>query len=587
MERGGKIMNAGLRPAWPALVFLLVALVMLGADALNGSAVHDIDDIARRLQIADLLQDGNWHDPDWPFLSMPDPYASPWSRLVDLPYVLITWALEPVLGPQAAFAAARFVVPLLWLIAYAGLAAQLIRHILGDHPGLPAMAAAAFASLFAVIEFMPDRVDHHNVQIVLLLAACLGIVSRHRHAGILLGLASVLSIAVGLECVPYIALALSGVAVNAAFAPQSGMPRKLLLCGLTLLAATLPAGLLLSGPTLFQTHCDALSAPWALALMAGGLVAAGAPPVWSLFNLTHPVPRLGILVFGGGLALAALWLTFPECHAGPYGMINETARTFWISNVIQEKGPVGAFARGEHLLVAIFLTLLAMTLAAWMSPPARRAPVLILLLMATLGTLLSAWQMRNFKFPAALLPLFLPLFLARARAGNGVRLGLSVLVPPALLLAGFAGLVKPESRTLSLVDYMEGDACRDADLTSLSDLPPSRIMAPMGLSLTLARHISETGSGHSVAALPFHRAAPGMKRMFETFLLSDPSQRRDALAPFDLLAVCTLPDTGNAPDQAPLFAALSSGRDWPGLQEIPQDPESRFRLFRIDHDTVE
>ena len=179
--------NYGLTRLMPMLVFWGTALCLLGADAINGSTVQDIDDIARQLQIADLLRDGDWHDLTWPFLSMPEPYVSPWSRLVDIPYVLLTWLFQPVLGQESAFAVARFLVPLLWLIPYAWLAARLIEEILDGRPSLVQTGTAAAASLFAVIEFMPNRIDHHNVQIVLLLALCLSVVSQHKFAGILLG----------------------------------------------------------------------------------------------------------------------------------------------------------------------------------------------------------------------------------------------------------------------------------------------------------------------------------------------------------------------------------------------------------------
>ena len=571
----------------PIGTFLLIAIGLLAGDAVNGSTVQDIDDIARRLQIADLLRDGEWHDLTWPFLAMPESYVSPWSRLVDLPYVLVTWLFQPALGQDAAFEIARFVVPLLWLIAYAWLAVRLIREILGEQPSLPQIGAAAVASLFAVIEFMPNRVDHHNVQIVLLLALCLGIVSKHRFAGILVGVASVLSIAVGLECAPYIALALAGVAIHAALAPNSTMVARLSLTGWSLLAFTLPAGLLLTGGALFQTQCDALSAPWASALIAAGVVAAGAPIIWKRLGLHSPTARLGVLVAGALVVLGVLWTAFPECHAGPYTMINETAHTYWISNVIQEKGPAGAFARGENLLVLIFMVLLALTLGAWMNPKTYRSPVLILLLIATLGTLLTAWQMRNFKFPAALLPLFLPLFIERVRENGGARRAIAVLLPPALLLASFALLIKPTGRALTLIDYMEGDACRDADLSSLETLPASRIMAPLGLSLTLAEYISDTGSPHKIAAMPFHRASPGIERVFQTFALTNPELRKQALTPYSYVAICTLPETSADPSAALLYATLSSSKGWPGLVEVSPITGSRLRLLEIDHDTVE
>jgi hypothetical protein len=577
----------GSRSLLPAVVFLTVAIGLLAADAVNGSTVQDIDDIARRMQITDLLRDNDWHDVSWPFLAMPEPYVSPWSRIVDLPYVLVTWLFQPVLGQDSAFALARFVVPLLWLVTYAWLAAQLLREILAGRPSLVQTGAAALASLFAIIEFMPNRIDHHNVQIVLLLAVCLGVVSSHKFSGVLLGLAVFLSVAVGLECAPYIALAVTGVAVHAALAPRSGMTRKLTQTGLVLLVTTLPFGVMLSGSGLFQTHCDALSAPWASALMAGGLIAAGAPIIWKLAGLNSTASRLALLVGCGIIMLAALWFAFPACHSGPYSMINETARTFWLSNVIQEKGPAGAFARGENLLVFIFLLLLALTLAAWSCPKAYRSPVLIVLLIATLGTLLSAWQMRNFKFPAALLPLFIPLFIQRVQDTKSLRRMLISLLAPVLLLGVFAMFVKPEGRSLTLIDYMEGDSCKNADLSAFAGIPPSRVMAPFGLSLTLSQHFNETGSGHTVAAIPFHRASPGMERMFQTFVLTDTQARRTALAPFDYIAVCTIPVTDADPQLAPLYAALSSGKDWPGLKDMQRDRTSRFRLLMIDHDTVE
>ncbi len=579
--------DKGIASVFPALVYLVVALCLLGADAINGSTVQDIDDIARQLQITDLLRDGEWHDLTWPFLAMPVPFVSPLSRLVDLPYVVVTWLFQPALGQDAAFAVARFVVPLLWLVAYVWLAVKLIRHILGGTPSLLHVGAAAIASYFAIIEFMPNRIDHHNVQMVLLLAFCLGIVSPHRHAGILVGIASILSIAVGLECAPYIAVGLSGIALLAAIQPQSGFPAKLAWTGITLVALTLPAGLLLNGRAIFQTHCDAFSAPWISALCAGGVVAAGSAFAWRWAGLKSPVSRLAMLLGGGILVLAGLWLAFPECQSGPYNMINETARTYWLDNVVQEKGPVASFARGEQMLTLIFLVILSLLICAWASIRGKQPEIVLLLVIASLGVLLTAWQMRNFKFPAALLPLFVPLFIETSRQARTVRPLLVALAVPVLLLGSFFLFVKPDGRALTLIDYMEGDSCRSADFSMLATLPPSRIMAPAGLSITLAEQFQKSGTLHTVAAIPFHRASSGMERIFQTFVLTDRELRRKALAPYDYVAVCTIPETDADPSLAPVYARLSSGENWPGLEDISQERPSRLRILKIDHDTVE
>ena len=138
-----------------------------------------------------------------------------------------------------------------------------------------------------------------------------------------------------------------------------------------------------------------------------------------------------------------------------------------------------------------------------------------------------------------------------------------------------------------MIDYMEGDSCRSADFSMLETLPPSRIMAPAGLSITLAEQFQKSGTPHTVAAIPFHRASSGMERVFQTFVLTDRELRRKALAPYDYVAVCTIPETDADPSLAPVYARLSSGESWPGLEDILQESPSRLRLLKIDHDTVE
>jgi len=164
---------------------------------------------------------------------------------------------------------------------------------------------------------------------------------------------------------------------------------------------------------------------------------------------------------------------------------------------------------------------------------------------------------------------------------------LLALAVPLLLLGSFHLFVKPEGRALTLIDYMEGDACSNADFSMLETLPPSRIMAPTGLSITLAEHFQKSALPHTVAAIPFHRASSGMERVFQTFVLTDSELRRRALAPYDYVAVCTIPETDADPSLAPVYAKLSSGENWPGLEDISQEHTSRLRLLKIDHDTVE
>jgi hypothetical protein len=149
----------------------------------------------------------------------------------------------------------------------------------------------------------------------------------------------------------------------------------------------------------------------------------------------------------------------------------------------------------------------------------------------------------------------------------------------AAALCVFFVLVPSVQHKFDEVDYMVASECERQDFSVLHTVPPGRVAAPQGIAMPL---ILAAPSGFSVAAMPFHRASPGMKRMFQAFMTSDPQLRRAALAPFDYVAVCRFPLEAD-PKQAPLYAALARGDGWPGLERIASPARSDFQLFRIDH----
>lgn len=576
-------------PYWR--VFLLFLATGIGILLLDGppgaSFAADIDDIARKLQIADLLRDGQWHDLTWPFLAMPDAYVTPWSRLVDAPYVMVTWLLSLFMDPDAAYAAARLVVPPLWFVAYAALAARVIQHISGPHLRALPIIAAAVASLFALPEFYPGRIDHHNVQLVLMLALCLGLVSPHRHAGVLIGLASFLSVAVGLECAPFVALALIGLGLAAVWTCDADLARRLSQAGLTLFIVTLPGSLLLIGSgAMSQVRCDALSAPWIAGLCLGGLVLATAPRLWRHERFAGPVARLSSLAIPGAALLAGLWLAFPACHPGPLWMIDAVANEYWFSRIPREHGLIEGYAKGAPLAIPVVMGgLMAVLIAAWFWARPRTAGALVILLLATAAMILTILQARNYRFPAVFIPLFVPaVLMALPEVSSWTRRILPIAVPLCLGLA-LAGLVTRTDPTIQPILLMQGDTCKDADFSALDNALPGIVMAPSGLSFTLAEHIESTHGLHQLASLPFHRAAPSISRVAKTFIMSDSTARREALAPFTYVAVCTTNVTSDG-SVAPLYVALSAGEDWPGLVDVEADWASRFRLLRIDHDAL-
>src|SRR6185437_842826 len=97
--------------AWAAMSLFLVLCHLAGY-----SPANDIDDLLKQVEIRNFLNTGAWFDRTIPGILQPEPFVSHWVRLVDLPYAAVAVALAPFAGKGAAFAAARYVVPLLLLL---------------------------------------------------------------------------------------------------------------------------------------------------------------------------------------------------------------------------------------------------------------------------------------------------------------------------------------------------------------------------------------------------------------------------------------------------------------------------------------
>ena len=152
-----------------ALLFWGCGLVLVMADLADGSRFYtDFDDRMRALQIRELLAHGNWHDRSIHAIAMPETYLSPWSRLVDAPYVVITWLLTPWLGQPHGFEIARLVWPPLLLAAFAWPAVVIMRAIAGQPVGALHLAVTAMVMALSIWDFTPGRIDHHNMQLVLM-----------------------------------------------------------------------------------------------------------------------------------------------------------------------------------------------------------------------------------------------------------------------------------------------------------------------------------------------------------------------------------------------------------------------------------
>lgn len=577
-------------------VFALVAFAFVLIDAADGTPIYaDRDDLVRLLQIRDLLGGRGFFDLTLPFISMPEPYVSHYSRIVDLPYFLIGGALAPLLGAEAALAVAAWVFPLVLLAGFCALALHALRRVAGGRFGAAEALVTALAMAPALPEFTPGRIDHHNVQIVLMTAMLAGLVGgRARRGGAVAGAAIALSVAVGLECVPFIVAGLSALSLAGICGGEPDR-RRMQAAGLALVAASAPAAILGYGPPIvLATNCDTVSLPWLAALAGGGLILAAAPLAWRLPAFAGGderaiAMRLASLAVPGIALAAMLAVAFPDCATGNYyGVVDPLSRKLWLDTLPQEKGILHQFAAGRYPL-AVFCVfwaflLIATAPAAWRGWRSGRRELAAVWIVALSGLAAYLAIERTVRNDAALVAMLMPAAIALVRSERPFGLSASrrflagaLAVPLAVTLAVYLATPKTPF-VFTVLDQLHFDYCKAVDAGVLDDIPPSRIMAPLGA----ARKIVEDHPQHSVAAFTVHRAAPGMHRMFVAFTTKDPAERAAALAPFDYLAVCLrdfgFPGSGDAP----LFAALLGGESVPGLVPVEPERASPFRLYRID-----
>lgn len=581
---------------WRLLIVVIVtAFAIIGTDISDGGAyLADVDDRLRALQIRQLLSSGVWFDLTLPMIRMPEAYVSFWSRLVDLPYVFITLLLSHFMDPAKALRWSFLIWPPIMLLAFCVLVMRIVRGLSDGRSSTDGfvLIAMTLSMMLAISEFSPGRIDHHNMQIVLLLTMCAGVVAWNGRGALAIGISAALQLAIGLECMPIVAAVFAGI-VLASVSGATGATRMLRIAMLTVALATPVATLILIGPAGFtSTQCDALSAPYIYlaTLLPLAAIAASFSPVSS------PAGRLVFHVVAAAVFVAGfLWL-FPGCAHGPYAIIDPVTRHFWFERVRQESNALDYF-RSDHLGPVMALGGQALVLLlAWPGVLARLRcgrPQRAVVFGASLSSLFMALALiRSAEFQAVLVTLFLPaafqqlvtgLEPSRRRGKLLQWIALSVALVTAVGSVAWA-LTPVMAEHADVIDSLNGNNCA-VDAVSKLEWPPSTIIMA---TPTLAFSIAERApAGLAVAASATHRSSPGLRRTYLAFTTSDRSVRREAMAPFDYVAVCrdAVPADGG---DAPLYRVLASNGSWPGLLPFgDDDPQRRLRLFRIDHQRLE
>ena len=293
-------------------------------------SLGDTDDNMRLAQVRALLAGQDWFDLRQYRLNPPAGFDIHWSRLVDLPLAGLILFFRLFTSPAWAERYACGLAPLLPLsLALLGLAAT-VRRLVAPL-AWPLAVAGLLCAGATMLMFMPERIDHHGWQLAMLSLTVAGLCDpRGGRGGLVVGLASAASLTIGLEMLPFAAMAGAIIALRWIWAREEA-PR------LQTYALSLGGGCA-GGFAAFASYanrglrCDALTPVWlSVVVAAGAMLLAMA---W--WNPARRGLRLALAVAAGVAIAAGFALLFPQCLGRPEQVSPELARV-WLNNVKEAK----------------------------------------------------------------------------------------------------------------------------------------------------------------------------------------------------------------------------------------------------------
>ncbi|WP_404340027.1 AcrB/AcrD/AcrF family protein [Sphingomonas sp. MMS12-HWE2-04] len=556
-------------------------------------SLTDTDDNMRLMQVRALLNGQGWYDLRQYHL---DPanggFDIHWSRLVDLPIAGLILLLKPFLGTAMAERWACGLAPLLPLAPAMIGVTLAVRRLIAPH-AWPVAMIVLMGCGSTMLMFAPMRIDHHGWQLACLAITVAGLADpRRARGGAVVGLSSAFSLTIGLEMLPYCAMA--GAIIALRWVWDAGDVRRMQAYALSLAGGSALGFALFASNANQAMRCDALTPVWlSVTVAAGALLFA-----LSLANPGQRWVRLALAVGAGAVLAGGFAWCFPQCLGRPEGVSDELARV-WLNNV-REARPIykhplkTAFPIGALPVIGI----IGACVATWR---ARRSEALvgwaaIALFTAFAGAMLL-WQVRagpaaqllSVPGATALVWIVVPWFL-RQRFMLVRVLGAAAAF---LLVSGlFAGLVVPYlpaakktggKSAPDLVGQANAACGRLTSLRPLNAIPRATLFShvDMGPRLITVTH-------HNGVAGPYHRNGQAILDVHHAF--TGPAAAFRAIAArhqAGYLLVCpNMSETTVYRSRAPggFYAQLAAGKVPAWLERVPLPANSPFRLWKIRYD---
>ena len=560
-------------------------------------SLGDTDDNMRLAQVRAWLGGQGWYDLRQYRLNPPRGFDIHWSRLVDLPLAGLILFFRLFTTDAWAQKLACGVAPLLPLsLVLLGLAAT-VRRLVAPLAWPLAVVGLLFAGA-TMLMFAPERIDHHGWQLAMLSLTVAGLCDRQGpRGGALVGIASAVSLTIGLEMLPFAGMAGAIIALRWIWAREEA-PR------LQVYALALGGGCA-AGYAAFASdanrvpRCDALTPVWLSVMVAAGALLFAL--AW--FSPARRALRLGLAVAAGAAIAWGFAHQFPQCLGRPEQVSPELAHA-WLDNVREAK-PI--FRHPFRMAFPIAALPVAGMIGAWMATwRTRRAllaehrslaePVMVgwasVALFTSFAVAMMCWQVR--AGPGAQL-LAVPGAVALAwtlgpRLLNHRSLVVRVLGPVIgfLLVTGlFANLViswgkvdRP-SRYTQRVNRATARCMTQPALAPLDQYPAQTVFTfvDLGPRLIVLSH-------HSAIAGPYHRNGAAILDVQHAFQGS-PAQAHAIIKRHGATLLLVCPNMAEstvyrARSPGGFYGQLAHNRRFAWLTPLPLPKGSPLRLFRVE-----
>jgi hypothetical protein len=508
------------------LVWIVLAAGMILTAVRGGPLALTADNAMQLAQTRDLLAGQSWFDTtQW---RMNAPYGLPmhWSHLLDAALAAIILLLRCFAAPKTAEIWALYAWPVLLLLFSLLAIARMGERFAGRVGALFALLLAASCSA-AGAAFRPGNIDHHNLQITLTLWMMAFLVDFSRAKWVPVATASIacLSLAIGMETLPYVVVAIAAVGLYWVWDGDeiAGRIRQF---G----AAFAVAGVvLLGGATAsayrFVATCDTYSGFYAAIALSGGLglAAITAVPVLKSSRGRRMLSFLGLAATLAGLAA----FLNPVCLKGPYGALDPRLVPIWFSRVWEVQSPFALAHEDPGYFVTAYcyavLAALASVLAIFVVARDMRRAAVSIAAIALCALAITSIEVRGMPFAMMYalpgLAAFVVAGIERLRLSK--TLGAATLIASLLASsdASFAAVGNaiqkslPSNRQFDRVQYSWMQQCLSPEaLGQLASLPQGRVLGflDQGPSILIYTH-------HAAVGGDYHRDVSGILDTYGAF----------------------------------------------------------------------